>query len=425
MKKFYEGGEYFILSSYRILAVPIKENSQVGIEIAKTICEDSCYLSATGNGQTSIEILRLAGRKTGSRIHHLLTIRTHDTSEQDCIIRQEALEKGVLSLLHHAGFLTEEISFESYRRHLSTMESDSVWGLGKQDIQEYGVQGTYKSPSVVDTVSWNKIYSAMDGSGCGLCIQIFPTLLSESEQRLIAKSAAQCSQAVDGVMPNMRDNLAAASAERWKYYTQEISYPFAEVNILVVGAVTNAALVTARIKQSIKGAAFRTTAVSKYCQYGIHNQPWKIAHALRKTDTASLCKWSSAEVSQIFQLPTQFDFFIGIERNAFSLMPEIDLLPEQLTSGDSQSLILGKSIFSSQKVFVPREQLLLHTAIMGKSGVGKTTLLKQVIAQFQSLNIPVLIFEPIKREYRDLVANMKDSRIFTVERPVTPLLRKR
>lgn len=234
MKKFYEGGEYFVLSTYRILAVPIAEDSEednkIGIELAKTICEDACYLSATGNGQTSVEILRLAGRKTGSRIHHLLTIRTHDTSEQDCVIRQEALEKGVLYLLHHAGFLTEEISFEDYRGHLPAMESDSVWALGKHDIQEYGVQGTYKSPSVVETVSWNKIYSAMDGSGCGLCIQIIPTLLSDSEQRLIAKNTAQCSQAVDGVMPNMRDSLAAASAERWKYYAQEVSYPFAEVN---------------------------------------------------------------------------------------------------------------------------------------------------------------------------------------------------
>lgn len=115
MKKFFEGGEHFVLSSYRINAVPIAEDCEVGVELAKTICEDACYLSAAGNGQTSIEILRIAGGKTGSRIHHLLTIRTHDASEQECVIRQEALEKGVLSLLHHAGFLTEEISFEGYR----------------------------------------------------------------------------------------------------------------------------------------------------------------------------------------------------------------------------------------------------------------------------------------------------------------------
>lgn len=422
MKKFFEGGEYFVLSSYRISAIPIAEDSEVSVELAKTICEDACYLSAAGNGQTSIEILRIAGGKTGSRIHHLLTIRTHDASEQECVIRQEALEKGLISLLHHAGFLVEEISFEGYRQHLSGMKSVSVWALRKQDIKEYGVQGTYKSPSVVENVSWNKVYSALDGSGCGLCIQIIPALLSDSERRLIAKTSAQCSQAVDGVMPNMRDSLAAASAERWKYYAQEVSHPFAEVNIMVIGEVTSAALVTARIKQSIKGAAFRTVAVSEFRQYGIYNQPWKITHDLKKADTASLHKWTSVEVSQIFQLPTQCEFFVGIERNAFSLMPEVDLLPEQLTNSGSQSLILGKSIFSSQKVFVPLEQLLLHTAVMGKSGVGKTTLLKQLIAQFQSRNIPVLILEPIKREYRDLVANMKGSMVFTVERPVTPLL---
>lgn len=302
------------------------------------------------------------------------------------------------------------------------MENGSVWALVKQDIQEYGVQDTYKSPSAVETVSWNKIYSAMDGSGCGLCIQIIPTLLSDREQRLIAKNTAQCSQAVDGVMPNMRDSLAVASAERWKYYAQEVSSPFAEVNILVIGAVTSAALVTARIKQSIKGATFQTTDVSEYRQYGIHSQPWKIVHTLRKTDTAILRKWTSDEVSKIFQLPIQSDFFIGIERNVFSLMPEIDLLSEQLTNCNSQNLIFGKSIYSSQKIFLPLDQLLLHTAVMGKSGVGKTTLLKQLISQFHSHKIPVLILEPIKREYRDLVANLKDSRIFTVERPVTPLL---
>lgn len=422
MKKFYEGGEYFVLTSYRIRAVPIAESNEACITLAKTLCEDACYLSAAGNGQTAIEVLRIAGRKAGSRIQHMLTIRTHDRSEQDCVIRQEALEKGILSLLHQSGFITEEVPFEDYRKHLSEMEADAVWALMKQDIQEYGVQGTYKSPSVVESVDWKRIYSSLDGSGCGLCIQIIPALLSDSERQLIAKNTAHCSQALDGVVPNMRDSLAAASADRWKYYTQEASNPFAEVNVMVVGTVTSAALVTARIKQSIRETAFRTNAVSEYRKYSIYNQPWKISHALRKADASSLSKWASDEVSQIFQLPVQSDYFIGIERNAFSLMPEVDLLPEQLTCGNRPNLNLGKSIYSSQRIFVPLEQLLLHTAVMGKSGVGKTTLLKQLITQLQSCSIPVLILEPVKREYRDLVAKMKNSRVFTVERPVVPLL---
>lgn len=422
MKKFYDGGEYFVLTSYRIKAVPISDDNAVSLTLAKTICEDACYLSSAGNGQTAIEILRIAGRKAGSRIHHLLTIRTHDSSEQDCVVRQEALEKGILSLLHQSGFKAEEVPFDGYRKHISVMEADSVWALMKQDIQEYGIQETYKSPSVVESVDWKRIYSVLDGSGCGLCIQIIPALLSDNERRLIAKNTARCVQAMDGVVPNMRDGLAAASAECWKYYAKEIMHPFAEVNILVAGPVADAALVTARLKQSVQETTFRTVAVSEYQMYSIYNQPWKISHDLKKSDAASLSKWTSDEISQIFQMPVQGSYFIGIDRNAFSLMPEVDLLPEQLTCSDKESLYLGRSVYSSQRLFVSLEQLLLHTAVMGKSGVGKTTLLKQLITHFQSRGIPVLILEPVKREYRDLVAGMKSGRVFTVERPVVPLL---
>lgn len=88
MKKFYDSGEYFVMSSYRITAVPITEDNEASIGIAKTICEDACYLSSEGNGQTAIEIIRIAGTHTGSRIQHLLIVRTHDASEKNCVIRQ-------------------------------------------------------------------------------------------------------------------------------------------------------------------------------------------------------------------------------------------------------------------------------------------------------------------------------------------------
>ena len=421
MKKFFDGGECFALTCYRIKAVPISDDNEVGLALAKTICEDACYLSA-GNGQTAIELLRIAGRNRGSRVHHLLTLRTHDSSEHICVVRQEALEKGILSLLHQSGFIAEEVSFDGYRKYVLEMGGDSAWALMKQDIQEYGIQETYRSPSVVEGVDWKRIYSALDGSGCALCVQIIPALLTDDERRLIAKNTARCSQAVDGVVPNMRDSLAAASAQRWKYYADEIVNPFAEVNIVVTGTVADTALVTARIKQSVLGTSFRTVAASALQKYSIYNQPWIISRDLKKADTTSLCKWTSDEISQIFQLPMQGSYFIGIDKNAFSLMPEVDLLPEQLTCGDRDSLYLGRSVYSSQRVFLPLEQLLLHTAVMGKSGVGKTTLLKQLITQLRSRSIPVLILEPVKREYRDLVSGMKDSRIFTVERPVVPLL---
>lgn len=422
MKKFYDSGEYFVMSSYRITAVPITEDNEASIGIAKTICEDACYLSSEGNGQTAIEIIRIAGTHTGSRIQHLLIVRTHDASEKNCVIRQEALAKGIISILNQNGYKVDEISFDAYRKLHMNLKSESAWALKKQAIQEYGVQGTYRSPPIVEAVDWKKIYSSLDGSGCSLCIQIIPSLLSEGEHSLVAKNATQCSQAVDGIVPNMRDSLAASSADRWKRLAQNALHPFAEVNIMVLGAVANAALVTARIKQSVYESSFNTVAIPEFSSYSIYNQPWKIAFALRANHDSGLKKWTSDEVSQIFQLPSLNGYFIGIEGNAFSQMPEAELLPETLNGAFTESLRLGKSIFSSQNISLPFEQFLLHTAILGKSGVGKTTLLKQMITQFRQCNIPVLILEPVKREYRDMINSMGNTKVFTVERPITPLL---
>lgn len=421
MKKFIEGGEYFVLSSYQIKSVPIVKDD-AGEKLAKTICEDACYLSASGGGQTSIELLRIAGEFSGSKIQHILTLRTHDSSEKDCVIRQEALIKGVLSLLHRAGYIVEEITYDTYRKASAQSNKEAVWALKKKDVQEYGVQGTYKSPSVVDDVDWERIYSAIDGSGCSLCIQIIPMMLAESECRLINKNLAQCSQAVDGMVSNMRDSLAGAAAERWKYFSNKTFNPFAEVNLLVLGSVANSALVTARVKQSFQGTAFNTVKVSKFDSYSIHNQPWKISLDLRAHSTSVLERWASEEVSKIFKLPSQTNYFVGVNENAYSLMPEVDLLPEQLTSLENQKLRLGSTVYSTQNIYAPLEQFLLHTAVMGKSGVGKTTFLKQMIARFNKCNIPVLIMEPVKREYRDMITGIKGSIIYTVERPITPLL---
>lgn len=422
MKKFFEGGEFFVLSSFFIEAVPIGEDCNVGIMLARTICEDACYLSSEGTGQVSVEILRIASNKTGGYIQHIFTIRTHDRSEQDCVIRQEAIVKGMNSLLHGAGFEFREESYEDYKKHLSEVDSRFAWALMKQDVHEFGMQGAYKSPSVVKNIDWERIYAALNGSGCTLCIQIIPTMLSDNERRLIANRTTQYTQAVDGVVANIRDSLALAAAERWKYYSQEVSHPFAEVNIIISGTIVDSALVTARMKQAVRENNFSTSAISDLDKYSVYNQPWKVTHNLRKAANQNFAKWTSEEISQIFQFPVQGKYFIGVEKNPFSLMPEICLLPKQMTCNGAQSIKLGKSVFSSQEVSLSLKQILLHTAVLGKSGVGKTTLLKQLIGQFQSYRIPVLVMEPVKCEYRDLIAEMKDSKIFTVERPVVPLL---
>ena len=422
MKKFVDGGEYFILSSYHLVKVPYTDDSDSVLVLSQAICEDSCYLSSEGNGQTSVELLRVAGSTLGSSISHIITVRTHDGSEQDCVVRHEAMVRGMTAYLLQNGYIFEEIPYDAYRKSLSVMNSGNVWALKKQDVIEHGTQGAYRAPSIVEKVEWEKIYSAINGSGCGLCIQIIPSMLSDKERSSINKNLLSCTQAVNGIMPNMHDQLAADSVERWKYYANRISRPFADVNFLISGSVSEVALLTARIKQSVGNSLFNSTNVSQYDSYSIYNQPWKIAFALRNAYNTCMGKWSSEEVSHVFKLPSQETYFVGVEANAFSLIPEITLINELMKKSSKASIHLGKSMHSLQDINIPIEQFLLHTGMFGKTGGGKSTLLKQMTSYFHSMGIPVLIMEPVKREYRDLLSCMDKIRIFTVEKSTTPLL---
>ncbi len=422
MKKFVDGGEHFTVSSFHILKVPFTDDDEAVSGLSKTLCEDCCYLSSEGNGQTSVELLRVAGSEAGSDISHYITVRTHDGSEQDCVMRHEAMIRGMTSCLRLNGYVFEEITFDEYRGTLSAMNSGNVWALKKQDVIEYGTQDTYKAPSIVEKVEWENIYSAITGSGCGLCIQIIPSMLTDKERSAIKKNLLSCVQAVNGIMPNMHDQLAADSAERWKYYAQKLNRPFAEVNILISGPVSDAALLTARIRQSAGNTQFSSVPVSEYDSYSIYNQPWKIAFALRNAYNSCLAKWSSDEVSLVFLLPSQEKYYVGVEANAFSLIPEKTAISKEMKEPSKAYIHLGKSVHSQQDISIPTEDFKLHTAIYGKTSGGKTTLLQQMIPGFYSQGINVLTLEPVKREFRDLLSCMDESRIFTVEKNTTPLL---
>ena len=423
MKKFTDSGVCFVLSSYRITAAPFAaEDEDTGIRLAHTICSDACYLSSNGTGQSAIELLRIDGGSHGKEIEHYLTVRTYDTSEKLCVMRQDALTGGIVSALHIAGYAAEEVSYDKYRRSVMNSNTENVWALRKQDVQEYGIQKSYRTPPVVSSVDWKLIYSSLTGSGCSIYIQIIPSQLSKEEHSVVMKRTAECSQAVDGVIPNLRDSLATSAAERWKYFAERQNLPFAEVNIAVCGERSKAAIVAARVKQAVDMQSFSLIPIEDFNMITTYNQPWQMSSRLKRNNAAILSKWTAEEVSHIFQMPCQRDYFIGLKGNAFSLIPETELLPTMASEGGTNRMMVGTTIFSQRDIYIPYDQLLLHTAIIGKTGSGKTTLLKQFIADFDKSGIPVTIFEPVKAEYRSLLGTMKNSRIFTVENPTVPLL---
>jgi len=96
---------------------------------------------------------------------------------------------------------------------------------------------------------------------------------------------------------------------------------------------------------------------------------------------------------------------------------------ELVSNGD---LRFGTVLYGKKKLYplmLDRESLLTHVGIFGSSGYGKTNLVYWLVKNLAEQDIPVLIFDFSKRNYRDLlqIPELKDKiRIYTVGRNIAP-----
>jgi hypothetical protein len=102
----------------------------------------------------------------------------------------------------------------------------------------------------------------------------------------------------------------------------------------------------------------------------------------------------------------------------------IEAPPQDLVSkGD---LKLGMVLYGKKRLYpinLQKKSLLTHIGIFGSSGYGKTNLVQSLILNLAKLEIPVLVFDFSKRNYRDLLAipELKDKiKIYSVGRNISP-----
>lgn len=434
MKMFKSGGIVFLLTSFEILKVPlsrkkenIREEEDSGKKLAQKLCESACYLSEDGSGQIAVEFLRIAAEKKGGAIRHLITVRSYSNTEQKAKLYHKIFVQELYEEFMQNGYVLKEVSFNKYRIEQMKMCTDTSYALTKNKVIEHGLYGTYVAPPIVTKMNWKSIYAMLDGSGCSLCIQMIPQFFSITERSFITRKSKEALRAAQGLIPNLRDQFADTAKNRWKYYADRMMYPAAEVNVTISGSKENAARLTSTFRQSVDESPFTQVPLKKYRYLSVYNQPWLLSRGLKTIGNQSIgksiYKWTSEEAGVLCSYPSQSDdYFLGVADNAYSLAPEISLLPLEMTKAASKTMQIGTTITSGQSICMPDSYWLLHTAVMGKSGTGKTTFLKQLIRQFYEKNIPVLILEPVKQEFRDLLMEFTQTNIFTVEIPVMPFL---
>jgi len=96
--------------------------------------------------------------------------------------------------------------------------------------------------------------------------------------------------------------------------------------------------------------------------------------------------------------------------------------PGQEMKGD---INMGHVLYGKKRLFplsINKESLLMHMGIFGSSGYGKTNLSALLVKNLAQINVPVLIFDFSKRNYRDLLQTELRDRIeiYTIGREVAP-----
>jgi DNA helicase HerA-like ATPase/DNA-binding MarR family transcriptional regulator len=92
----------------------------------------------------------------------------------------------------------------------------------------------------------------------------------------------------------------------------------------------------------------------------------------------------------------------------------------------SGSIEMGKVLYGKKEFYplrLEKKDFLTHLAIFGSSGSGKTNIIHNIVKSFTQKEIPILIFDFSKRNYRDLmnVPELKDKvNVFTVGRNAVP-----
>lgn len=117
-------------------------------------------------------------------------------------------------------------------------------------------------------------------------------------------------------------------------------------------------------------------------------------------------------------LPT---LFILKELSPFVVFPalypgeSIGLPKETAPSYNSSGLYLGRDD-DDFEVFIPLENLSKHAFLSGVPGSGKTNSILHIVTELYKKNIPFLVLEPAKQEYRALV-NRDDMKGITIFSP--------
>lgn len=419
-------------------------------------------LSSGQEMESNLELLLISQKEQGQipEASVGLYFLYRSTSQSEDILRanKDVVEEIISRELIRQGFVIS-LDFDKNKNDLydyfTILSTSSLQSIVKQEILEpsqTAFLGYYYLPDffpenldfpineVVNTLSQNP--------GCAVSFQLFPTQIQQYEVFAINEIVTSIYQLMN--IKNSTGNLtydqgAEKSFEYYKILLENISKPQYLFNISVFGNEMTNQLVTNEVislfshQMSLKIRLQKIDLSREEFNFGeeLVSYPWRIENLLvnkyrnpkiwgRSQAWTSLKRLpmvaSVDEVASFFRLPINDGSVMGIK----SHQPTYST--EHFSSGliDTENVSIGK-VFNREGVTkdlgIPLHDLTKHMLIVGAPGSGKTTSCINILSQlWDKFEIPFLVVEPSKTEFRSLIDQIKELQIITAGNDISPLL---
>ena len=462
-----ESGEYIGVSAIEITAIPfiqtLNDNGNISnMDVETAVCAEfrnmlsevyQCYRSMTTVNQAaelSLDLLWITEpvfhQPYRAKIRLFLLIRSIDTSEHQ--VKQNI--NRVLSICK-TGLRTKRYSFGenalgAVQSALEKVSTKAARAIVKEERFSTMQSSLLAQCYAFDRFSTNApdmgtiVNSLIECPNVAISISLIPTHFSSEERATVAQLSQVLDTMSKGIMTPDIGNVSITAAESvasvYKYYQENSTNPLFSYGILVYGDSDTTGQIASKVYGYLTYDALNAPALKMISLPIEHLQPkrhfyafpWIANELLIQTGRNSEIRDYSEKFLNVYRLPyvitsteasTIFRLPIGTQSLSAGLTVNYSDNTSKtyssglINSGDIEIGIL-KASPNGDRIGISLNDLTKHMLIVGTPGSGKTTfsigLLDRLWKQYQ---IPFLVIEPAKNEYRALIQSIPDIQIFT------------
>ena len=379
-----------------------------------------------------------------ANISMYIVLRHVVPSKDDCQYGLTALTSICENHLRPIKFVTKEFSLEDIlmvhplfgqtgRSFLTLHRDEFVSTLQSQQLPYCASYNTFEVTSndlqlVVGTLS--------NTPNVALSITLTPTWFSEMEFNKISQCNHVLSNLVRGLQEinsaNVSMTNATLSSQLYKYYYEHARSPLFELSINVFGAKVDAMLVATALSGHFRSGANSLKIQELQVPDGLsehfmYKMPWDVQSKLIKNrmripfivQTLGRLPFviTNEEASEIAYFPyATKTISAGLSVNQ-TVFENKEFRSGVITEGKQETdktLSVGElSGAPGYFINISTLQLTKHLFVAGTPGMGKSVFSTSILHRLFKRNIPFLVIEPAKNEYRALIQAIPDLQVFT------------